>query len=218
MVPRAQPAHQQTPVVVLRRAAATYFDGMIGAGSTSVPPSFEPGHNPCWAGDAGGWHCLPGFLILGVYQSGVRDLYVRMARHPGVVQRPATAPSFYSQVHPTWMEYMRELDRSAHEAHGKDGKLLGEASAVTFHFVWVHQEKFNQPYVTAMGKFWRACNARSAAEKAAVPHRECMASRMAEAREADAALARTAGMPMSPDRGEIAQERTFSVPRLVRAA
>ena len=42
----------------------------------------------------------------------------------------------------------------------------------------VHQEKFNQPYVEAMGGYWRACNARSAAEKAAVPHRECMAARM----------------------------------------
>jgi len=42
----------------------------------------------------------------------------------------------------------------------------------------VHQDKFNQPYVEAMGGYWRACNARSAAEKAAVPHRECMAARM----------------------------------------
>ena len=57
-------------------------------------------------------------------------------------------------------------------------KLIGEAAAVTFHFVWVHQEKFNQPYVEAMAGYWRACNARSAAETAALPHRECMAARM----------------------------------------
>ena len=72
----------------------------------------------------------------------------------------------------------------------RSGKLLGEASAVTFHFIWVHQEKFNQPYVEAMGGYWRACNARSAAEKAAVPHRECMAARMQDGRDADAAKAR----------------------------
>ena len=65
----------------------------------------------------------------------------------------------------------------------------------------VHQEKFNQPYVEAMGGYWRACNARSAAEKAAVPHRECMAARMQDGRDADAAKARQAGMPMSPDFG-----------------
>ena len=67
-----------------------------------------------------------------------------------------------------------------------------------------------------MGGYWRACNARSAAEKAAVPHRECMAARMQDGRDADAAKARQAGMPMSPDFG-VARERSFSVPQLVRA-
>ena len=44
--------------------------------SFSLPPHFEPGNaNPCWA-DAK--HCIPSFLILGVYQSGVRDLYKRI--------------------------------------------------------------------------------------------------------------------------------------------
>ena len=94
---------------------------------------------------------------------------------------------------------MRELDGAVTAA--RSGKLLGEASAVTFHFIWVHQEKFNQPYVEAMGGYWRACNARSAAEKAARPHRECMAARMQDGRDADAAKARQAGMPMSPDFG-----------------
>ena len=37
------------------------------------------------------------------------------------------------------------------EKQARAGKLLGEASAVTFHFIWVHQEKFNAPYVEAMG-------------------------------------------------------------------
>ena len=87
---------------------------------------------------------------------------------------------------------------------------------MTFHFIWVHQEKFNQPYVEAMGGYWKVCNARSAAEKAAWPHRECMAARMQDSREADAAKARKAGMPMVPDFG-VARERSFSVPQLVRA-
>ena len=54
----------------------------------------------------------------------------------------------------------RSHDHRHHHRHrqARSGRLLGEASAVTFHFVWVHQEKFNQPYVEAMGKFWRACN------------------------------------------------------------
>ena len=91
---------------------------------------------------------------------------------------------------PDWPGYLRELDGAVTAA--RSGKLLGEASAVTFHFIWVHQEKFNQPYVEAMGGYWRACNARSAAEKAAVPHRECMAARMQDGRDADAAKARHA--------------------------
>ena len=59
----------------------------------------------------------------------------------------------------------RSHDHRQHHRHrqARSGRLLGEASAVTFHFVWVHQEKFNQPYVEAMGKFWRACNARTEA-------------------------------------------------------
>jgi len=70
---------------------------------------------------------------------------------------------------------------------------------VTFHFIWVHQEKFNQPYVEAMGGYWKVCNARSAAEKAAWPHRECMAARMQDSREADAAKARKTGTAPSPN-------------------
>ena len=43
-----------------------------------------------------------------------------------------------------------------------------------------------------------------------------MAARMQDGRDADAAKARQAGMPMSPDFG-VARERSFSVPQLVRA-
>ena len=84
----------------------------------------------------------------------------------------------------------RSHDHRHHHRHrqARSGRLLGEASAVTFHFVWVHQEKFNQPYVEAMGKFWRACNARTEAEKARTLHRECMTARMGDGREVDAIL------------------------------
>ena len=201
-----------TPIAVLRKAALTYFPQMGEPGtSEAIPERFDGTTNPCWSER----HCLPGFLILGVYQSGVRDLYNRLQKHPGVAQRPANSPSFYSQVRPNWPEYVHGLDGAATQA--LSGKLLGEASAVTFHFVWVHQEKFNQPYVESMGKFWRACNARPQAQKDALPHRLCMAARMADAREADAALARSAGVPFVPDRGDTAEERAFSVPQLVRA-
>ena len=63
----------------------------------------------------------------------------------------------------------------------------------------VHQEKFNQPYVEAMGGYWKVCNARSAAEKAAWPHRECMAARMQDSREADATKARKTGTDPNPN-------------------
>ena len=124
-----------TPVAKLRGAAKVYFPAMFDGSHSSLPETFEAGQNPCWSGK----HCLPAFLLLGVYQSGVRDFYSRLSKHPGVAQRPANSPSYYSQVHPTWPEYVKSLDNFA--APALAGQLLGEASAVTFHFVWVHQEK-----------------------------------------------------------------------------
>ena len=106
-------AQKRAPLSVLRKAAATYFPDMFAEAKYALPDQFEQTWaNPCWVWEAGGGgtqggtqgagqegvHCLPSFLILGVYQSGVRDLYSRLARHPGVAPRPATSPSFYSQV------------------------------------------------------------------------------------------------------------------------
>ena len=104
-------AARGTSLSVLRKAAATYFPDMFTDAKYALPSQFEQTWaNPCWtwevdAGQGGtkgagkqGVHCLPSFLILGVYQSGVRDLYSRLARHPGIAPRPATSPSFYSQV------------------------------------------------------------------------------------------------------------------------
>ena len=102
-----------TSLSVLRKAAEAYFPDMFTDAKYALPNQFEQTWaNPCWTWEAGagqggtkgagkqGVHCLPSFLILGVYQSGVRDLYSRLARHPGVAPRPATSPSFYSQVKP----------------------------------------------------------------------------------------------------------------------
>ena len=44
-----------------------------------------------------------------------------------------------------------------------------------------------------------------------------MASRMADAREADAAMARRSGMPVVPDGAQAARERAFNLPQLMRA-
>lgn len=124
-----------TPLQVLRHAASVYFPDMFDGSSTSLPPRFvSDSRNPCWS-----THCLPSFLVLGVYQAGVRDLYQRLTHHPGVASRPANSPSYYSQVLPKWAAYVKGLDSYAPAA--LKGQLLGEASAVTFHFVWVHQEK-----------------------------------------------------------------------------
>ena len=152
--------------------------------------------NPCWGGGASTpAHCLPAFHILGVYQSGVRDLITRLMAHPAIADHPAVSPSFYSEVR-KWSEYLRQLAPATQRAAA--GELIGEASAVTFHFVWVHQERFNQKYVKSMGRFWQACNARSAAEKAAVAHRDCMAAKMPEARAAEAEEAAAAGVRLQP--------------------
>ena len=179
-------------VALLRRAARVYCPDMFAEPLLAPPERFDSGSpTPCWAGG-----CLPAFHIVGVYQSGVRDLYSRLAEHGGVVRHGATSQSFYSQVHPKWPAYMRGLAPA--EKQARAGKLLGEASAVTFHFIWVHQEKFNAPYVEAMGAAWRACNDRPPQEKAATPHASCMARAMAGGRAADVALAAVAGVRLQP--------------------
>lgn len=181
---------------VLRGAARVYTD--VFRSPDSSPPEHFEGRNPCW-GDGKAQHCLPAFYLLGVYQAGVLDLYSRLEAHPSVAKLARSsrvAHSFYSQVHPTWSEYLRALAPAVGEASA--GRLIGEASPVTFHFVWVHQEKFNTAYVEAMGGFWRECNGRSAAAKLALPHRECMRRRMPEARAAEAAVARRAGLRLQP--------------------
>ena len=109
--------YQPTPLGKLRAAAKSYFPDMFNDPKFALPDQFEQTWaNPCWTWESdvgkGGAHCLPAFLILGVYQSGVRDLYNRLARHPGVAHRPATSPSYYSQVKPDWPGYLRELDHS----------------------------------------------------------------------------------------------------------
>ncbi|KAL3925900.1 MAG: hypothetical protein SGPRY_003544 [Prymnesium sp.] len=132
-------------------------------GQQALPPGeFKKiARNPCWYSQA--TYCLPAFLLIGVYQSGIQDLYRRLVQHEDIARRPARSPSYYSQVRPDWSDYVRGIQDCVPQAEA--GKLIGEVSAVTFHFIWVHQEKFNQPYVEAMGGFWRECNARTNAQK-----------------------------------------------------
>ena len=200
---RTQTTHAPTrlPTSTLRRAAKVYVPDIL------VPDAFEKGA-PCWKeASTSTRRCLPSFMLLGVYQSGSHDLYARLARHPAVAHNPAVSPSFYSEVH-TWSNYMSQLASATRNALATDPpKQIGECSAVTFHFTWVHQEQFNQGYVKAMGGFWKACMGRSEEEKARLPHRDCMARRMPDARAVDAANARRAGLGNT----------SMLVPQLVRA-
>jgi len=49
-----------------------------------------------------------------------------------------------------------------------------------------------------MGGFWRGCNGRSQADKARLPHRECMRAQMPAARKAEADVAAKAGLRLQP--------------------
>ena len=188
-----------TPVDVLRRAAKVYVPDI------ELPSTFEPSaKSPCWHDASGAPRCLPAFMLLGVYQSGSHDLYARLAKHALVARNPSYSPSFYSEVHP-WSDYMSKLSAATRDAIGTE-KLIGECSAVTFHFSWVHQEQFNQAYVKSMGAFWKECTGRTLEQKQALPHRECMARHMPEARAAYQAVAAKAGL-----------STPMLVPQLVRA-
>ena len=193
------PPPAPAPIGLLRTAAKSYIPDL------SLPTTFETaGKNPCWRDNSGEARCLPAFFLLGVYQSASHDLYSRLTHHPLVARNPAPSPSFYSEVHP-WMDYMRKLSGATKNAHGTD-KFIGECSAVTFHFTWVHQEQFNQGYVKSMGQFWKECMGRTDQEKKELPHRECMSRRMPDARAADLANAKKAGL-----------DEPMLVPQLVRA-
>jgi len=135
----------RTPIGTLRAAARIYTPDVFRDERLAPPERFNEDVNPCWGSSGGGAaHCLPAFHILGVYQAGCLDLYSRLEAHDGVAKLSRSSHishSFYSQVHPTWPEYMRGLQSATAEA--AQGRLIGEASPVHFHFVWVHQEKFN---------------------------------------------------------------------------
>lgn len=154
--------YHPTPLHLVRHAASSYFPQMFDGQQALPPGEFKKiARNPCWYSQA--TYCLPAFLLIGVYQSGIQDLYRRLVQHEDIARRPARSPSYYSQVRPDWSDYVRGIQDCVPQAEA--GKLIGEVSAVTFHFIWVHQEKFNQPYVEAMGGFWRECNARTNAQK-----------------------------------------------------
>jgi hypothetical protein len=139
------PPTPRVPLDRLRAAARVYTPDVFRDEDLAPPQRFDDGINPCWRGSAGeALHCLPAFHILGVYQAGCLDLYARLEAHEGVAKlsaRSHVSHSFYSQVHPTWPGYLRGLHAASAEASA--GRLVGEVSPVHFHFVWVHQEKFN---------------------------------------------------------------------------
>lgn len=138
------PAAPRMPLNQLRAAARIYTPDVFQDEELAPPQQFDDGFNPCWRGPRGALHCLPAFHILGVYQAGCLDLYARLEAHNDVAKlsgRSHVSHSFYSQVHPTWPEYLRGLQVASAEASA--GRLVGEVSPVHFHFVWVHQEKFN---------------------------------------------------------------------------
>ena len=196
------PLYRPTPMATLRTAAKVYVPDI------ALPEAFDESKQPCWLDKASATHrCLPSFMLLGVYQSGAHDLYQRIAKHEAVARNPGLSPSFYSEVHP-WSNYMAQLAPATKNARAETPqKVIGECSAVTYHFTWVHQEQFNQAYVKAMGAFWKQCTGRTDKEKLALPHRDCMAKRMPEARAADAAVAQRAGLGNT----------SMLVPQLVRA-
>lgn len=83
----------------------------------TIPSEYEPGFkNPCWLGNATDGtprrHCIPFYYLLGNWQSGVRDLQLRLELHPDVVRASNAAPHFWDERHP-FEQYMRVYDQCA---------------------------------------------------------------------------------------------------------
>jgi hypothetical protein len=63
--------------------------------------------NPCWRSE-NDIVCLPYFYVLGSFQSGIRDMQVKMHRHPQIARTATAEPHFWSENRPT-SRYLESL-------------------------------------------------------------------------------------------------------------
>lgn len=127
------------------------FDGL--------PLEFDPEYKtPCWYNETEGKrHCIPFFYILGNFQSGVRDLSLRLALHPDVVSPTNAAPHFWDERHP-WGQYVANYDRAVPFIESNPGRtVVGDVSASTFAFTWTASDRLHMPWIEAILKCRDAC-------------------------------------------------------------
>ena len=192
-------------LAVYRKAAKAYVPGMFAMREPIAPPAtIRPGKNPCWA-KGKNTRCLPAFLLLGVAQTGVRDLYARISASADIAAIPFGTGWFFTQPEVKWQKYM---DITSRFAQAFPNKLLGQAVADGFDIVWQQQSRLATPFLNTMAEARQRC-LRQKKEALGV----CMGRSMPHARKLDAMQGEFNGVPFV---GQGEPVRTFSVPQLVR--
>ena len=190
----------------LRRVGKVYMDRIRPKMYETLPPltpSGAPMYNstyprmPCWNDDDGQLQCLPGFFILGVFQSGCADLYARMNLHPFLHLPEPYHMLFWAESHP-WEEYLDAFSKPGRAVlPDHPGHVIGEMSPATFEFMWaqsvgVLHPEFQDAYATC----WKAIPDKTGDGSRPVEEREAC---FHEARASEAAFLEAHDIPPGPE-------------------
>ena len=127
------------------------------------------GHaNACW--EAGGeTRCLPGAMVLGNFQCGVRDVHARLALHPRVARARNAQPHFWDEERKAG-EYLDAFGGEVARKIAEDPATLTlDASPSTFAFTWTASVRVHANYSMA----FRACHAACPEPKRACTRAKC---------------------------------------------
>ncbi|KNC46188.1 uncharacterized protein AMSG_00307 [Thecamonas trahens ATCC 50062] len=203
----------------IRAAAEAYMDVVRpemfnSSGRAGIPDDDDDwldGYaSPCWLDDGGGLRCMPAFMILGVFQAGVKDVYLRMGRHPAIHDASGLHILFWCEPH-KWEDYAGTMSRVA-EKHllSAPDHLVGEVSPATFEFMWAQSTDLLRPtFAKAARECWTELGA-GGQERTDAGRDRCIQ----ESRAAELEFARAHGVPAGRDETLSA----FTTPYLVRAA
>ena len=122
---------------------------------SQVPATFDPAFkSPCWRSDDG-LRCLPAFMLLGVFQCGVKDLFERLARHPDVAA--VEAPHWWDEVHPLSL-YLARFARALPAIEAAPSRAVsGDVSYATFSYTATGSQRVNVEWIKSMKECREEC-------------------------------------------------------------
>jgi hypothetical protein len=102
---------ERVPNVDTSRNAATVIDpSLLPLLNITQGVREHDRKNPCWLLE-GELKCIPYFFVLGSFQGGIKDLEVKMLKHPDIVQASPPEPHFWSELKPA-ATYINQLSKA----------------------------------------------------------------------------------------------------------